>query len=205
MKIITINREFGSGGRELAKLLAEKLGFDYYDKEIIDEIAKETDLHPDYITKILDKSFFANYHLHYHHTFAYIAPLSSPSMKIFEEQTKILNKIAEKGENFVIVGKCADILLRKYKPIKLFVHANMESKIARCRERADLEEHLSDKEIAKNIESINKARARNHGILSQIPWGDRSGYDLIINTSNVEIESVVEPLANYLKGAFNIE
>ena len=81
----------------------------------------------------------------------------------------------------------------------------MPSKIKRCRERAPEDEHLSDKEMAKMIKHINKARARTHSFFSSIPWGDKEGYHLCVNTSGTDIKILADHLANYAEHWFAMD
>ena len=158
--IITIGREFGSGGRELGRYLAETLGYAYYDREIIMEIAKRTSLSEKYIQHITEQKPVIPFPIHTGRTFWAVLPDYNQSVQ--QEQHAIIQEMAEKSD-CVIVGRCADYILRESKPFRVFVYSDMESKIARCRknESADYEagESLTDKELSRRIEQINKGRA----------------------------------------------
>lgn len=195
MSVITISREFGSGGRELGKRLAEKLGCAYYDQEIITEIASRTALSEQYVQQIIEKKPAASYPIHigrtFHPTTSYHA---SQSQKIFKEQCQILREMAEKSD-CVIVGRCADYILREHDPFRIFVYADMERKIARCRAKGAEDETLTDRQMKQQIQGVDKNRAQYYGFCTGGKWGDRKNYDLCINTTNIEIKTIVQMIA----------
>ena len=200
MKIITISREFGSGGREIGKRLADILGFDYYDREILSEVAKVSNFHEDFVEEVAEKGYDSGYTLTFARTFYYSEATWSNSTRILLAENTVLKKIAEKGRDCIIVGRCADVVLKDYKPFNLFVYADMESKVARCKSRADASEELSDKKLAKKIKAIDKNRARHREVVSHIKWGDKEAYHLCVNTTDVEpkeIAPIVTTYANY--------
>jgi len=201
MRIITINREFGSGGRELGKRLAENLGFAYYDKEIIDAIAEKSKLDEGFIDKTIEEGAWKNYPITFNHTFAYMPLIETPGNTLISWQSEVLHEIAEKSD-CVIVGRAADAILDEYHPFKVFVFADMDSKVKRCQERAEEGENLTDKEMIRHIKKIDKSRASNHDLFAPYKWGSREGFDLCINTSNVEIKTIVPAIGDYAKAWF---
>lgn len=198
MGIITISREFGSGGRELGKRLADELGYAYYDKEIVTVIAEKHQLDEHYVTYALEGGMFRNFPVHFGRTFSYSPTLMANETHLFAEQNKLLREFAAAG-NCVVVGRAADVILREFSPFNLFVYAHMSSKIKRCQERAGEEEHLSAKEMEKRIKKIDADRKRYHGLISDIPWGDKRGYHLCVNTTDREIKALVPVVASYVK------
>lgn len=198
MKIITIGREFGSGGREIGKRLADELGFAYYDREVVEEIAKRTELDESHVENLLDRGFSMNFHYNFHATFAHTTPLAYEATNLLSEQHTVIRQIAERGD-CVIVGRGADAILEDMNPLKLFVYADMDSKIKRCQNRAEEGEKLTDKEMQKKIKQIDKRRAITHDIVSDYPWGDRRSYHLCINTTGTEIKKIVPAVAEYAK------
>lgn len=201
MRIITISREFGSGGRELGKRLADELGFAYFDKEIVSMIAQSSKLDENYVESNLEKHSW-NIPITYGTSFAHISYNQyMPQTTIVSEQQKIIKQIAAKGD-CVIVGRNSDVILAEYNPLKLFVYADIDSKLERCRSRATEDEKLTDRQMAKNIKKIDKGRASVHSMISDIPWGDRRGYDLMINTTGREIKSIVPTVAEFAKAYF---
>lgn len=199
-KIVTISREFGSGGREVGKRLADELGFRYYDREIIDEIAKETGMSKEYIQNISEKGIYP-YSFQFAKSFTSYSGVQSNQTEILVAQTKVIKEIAEKG-NCIIVGRGANVILKDYNAMNIFVYANMESKINRCREKAKEDEKNTDKEMEKKIIAIDKARKNYHKIISDLEWGDKRNYNLCINTTNIEIKAIIPSLAKYIEDWF---
>lgn len=194
-KIITIGREFGSGGRELGRRLAETLQIAYYDREIITEISKRTSLSEQYVQQVMNHRPMPLFPITTGRT---ITPMENPmleqSQAIFREQSNIIKEMAAKS-NCVIVGRCADYILKEQNPFRLFVYADMESKISRCRNQSPEHEHLADKELKQQIARINKGRAKYYEFYTGQSWGDKLNYDLCINTTRTVIKDVVPILA----------
>lgn len=198
-KIITISREFGSGGREIGKRLADELGFSYYDKELITAISKETGMTEEYVKDISEKGM-CSYPFQFAKSFAMYSGVQNNQTNILVAEAKVLKQIAEK-ENAVIVGRGANVILKDYNPINIFVYADMESKIKRCKMKRE-DEKLSDKELKNKIIQIDKNRKKYHEIISNIEWGDKKNYHLCINTSDLEIKEIILPLADYIEKWF---
>lgn len=200
-KVITIGREFGSGGREIGRRIAEKLQFSYYDREIVTEIAKRTKLSEEYVERITEDRPYMPYPIHAGMSFntAYYAYTEfDRSLAVFAEQHNIIKELAEKSD-CIIVGRCADYVLKEKAPFRIFVFADTESKLKRCRERSPEDENLSDSKMKRNIRSIDRGRARYYNYFSQQKWGARENYDLLINTSGKDIRQISDAVANYLK------
>ena len=194
MRIITISREFGSGGRELGKRLADALGFAYYDREIVSSIAEKCNLDEGYVENVLRKGLTINVPITFGHTFYFYSdPTSENELKVLNTQQQIIKELALRGD-CVMVGRSSGIILEKYNPLRLFVYADMEWKVKRCRERASAEEHLTDRELEKKIRQIDAGRARHQKLLTDRKWGDREGYDLCINTTSLEIKKIIPGL-----------
>lgn len=198
-KIITIGREFGSGGREFGRRLAEELGFDYYDKEIISEIAKHTALSENYVQQVIEKNPHDLFPITVGHSFSYVdAYTLEKKQKVFRAQEKVIKEMAEKS-NCVIVGRCGDYILRDYKPTKIFLYADIEAKVARCKARNEATEALSDKKLKKQIKNIDKNRARYYEFFTGETWGNKLNYDLCINTTDSDIRLLVKTVAAMFK------
>ena len=194
MRIITISREFGSGGRELGKRLADALGFAYYDREIVSSIAEKCNLDEGYVENVLRKGLTINVPVTFGHTFYFYSdPTSENELKVLNTQQQIIKELALRGD-CVMVGRSSGIILEKYNPLRLFVYADMEWKVKRCRERASAEEHLTDRELEKKIRQIDAGRARHQKLLADRKWGAPEGYDLCINTTNLEIKKIIPGL-----------
>ena len=198
-KIITIGREFGSGGRELGRRLARELGFDYYDKEILTEIAKHTSLSEEYVQQVVENQPRQLFPITVGRSFLYVdtQPLQQAST-VFQAQQEIIREMAERSD-CVIVGRCADYILRDKKPVRIFVYADMQSRIDRCRSRAAEGESMTDKEYKQQITSMDKSRARYYDFYTDMKWGDKLNYELCINTTNQDIPTLVEFLARIFK------
>ena len=194
-KIITIGREFGSGGRELGRRLARELGFDYYDKEILAEIAKHTSLSEEYVQQVVENQPRQLFPITVGRSFLYVdtQPLQQASA-VFRAQQEIIREMAERS-NCVIVGRCADYILRDRKPFRIFVYADMQSRIDRCRSRAAEGENLTAKEYKQQITGMDKSRARYYDFYTDMKWGDKLNYELCINTTNQDISAIVPHLA----------
>ena len=194
-RIITIGREFGSGGRELGKRLAETLGFAYYDKEIISAIADRSQLAEAYVNQVVENQIHNYYPITVGVSLNTAADDSvyAVNRSIFSAQSEILEELAQKSD-CVIVGRCADHILAAYKPFRVYVYADMAHKLARCRERGD-SEGLSDKELEKRIRSVDKARAQYYRFCTGESHDDRMTYDLGINTSTIAIPDAVAAIA----------
>ena len=130
-KVITIGREFGSGGRELGRRLSEAFGIAYYDKEIISAISKHTALSEQYIQAIVEHTPIRPFPIHIGRSFyAPANPAFQQHLNIYKEQARIIREMASRSD-YVIVGRCADYILQEFQPFRLFVYADMDSKIKR--------------------------------------------------------------------------
>jgi len=198
--VITIGREFGSGGRELGRLLAKALKIEFYDKEIIAEIAKHTELSEQYVKQIVEKNPHELFPISVAHSFAYVDVYDiQQKQRIFMEQEKVIKKMAETSD-CVIVGRCADYILKDFKPFRIFVYADMDSKVERCLARSEKAEELPRKKLIRKIRAIDKNRARYYNYYTGGRWGDILNYDICINTTDVNIADIVPHLAEMLKG-----
>lgn len=198
-KIITIGREFGSGGREFGRRLAEELGFEYYDKEIVTEISKHTSLSEEYVKQVVESTPHSLFPITVGHSFTYVDDYNIKRIQsVYSAMEDIIKELAEKS-NCVIVGRCADYILRDYKPYRIFVYANMESKVKRCAKRMNSDETLSERKLIKNIKELDKRRAHYYEFYTDLKWGDKKNYDLCINTSDTVIKEIVPVIAKMFK------
>ena len=117
---------------------------------------------------------------------------------IYREQSFLIKELAEKSD-CVIVGRSADYILREKEPFKLFVYADLESRVERCRKRASEQEQLSDKELRRQILNVDKKRKKYYEFFTGQTWGERLNYDLCINTSRACIKDVVTAIAKMVK------
>ena len=198
MRIITISREFGSGGRELGRRLAEVLSYDYYDKEIISAIASNKEMDEDYVARSIEQDRWQNIPLTFHQSIVGM-PMDTTHTDLLLEQKRVIEEIAKTGKDCVIVGRNADVLLREYEPFNIFVCADMEAKIRRCMKRASENECLNTKEMERKINKMDKSRSQTRDLITGNSWGDRSAYHLIVNTSNWKINELTLAVAEFTK------
>lgn len=198
-RIITIGREFGSGGREIGRRLSDRLGFAYYDQEIITEISKRTKLSEEYVRQVSERRPVASFPIHTGISF-FSAPdaVFQQSMTVFSEQHKLLKELADKSD-CIIVGRCADYILRDDNPFSIFVYADEASKLARCMSRKSPEENFSERDMKRKMAEIDRARAGYYSFFSNKKWGDKASYDLMVNTTNRDIKLLSAALADYVK------
>ncbi len=197
MKIVTISREFGSGGRELGKRLADELDFAYYDREIISSIAHRCQLDESYVAGVAEKGL-GGYPLTFRRTLSYGGMVQHNSMKVLVEQQSVIKELAAQGRDCVIVGRGADVLLREYRPVNLFVYADLDSKLRRCRERASAEEQLTDRELERKIKQVDAGRAKHRQLLTNSLWGRKENYHLCLNTTGHSIKELTPWVAGYI-------
>lgn len=200
MRIITISRQFGSGGRELGERLANQLGWDYYDKEIIETLAEKHDLDEEFIRDVLSRHGWHHIRLTYSHSFSQLMVNPSFHTQVLLLQSQIIREIAEAGNDCVIVGRDADVILHDYNPFRLLVCADMDARLARCmkhEEKRAPEERLSEKVVLKNIKRIDKNRMRTREILTGKSRTDHSAFDLIVNSTGRDSEKLAAALAEF--------
>lgn len=190
--VICIARQFGSGGREIGKLVSEKLDIPFYDKELINEMSKKSGISKELLEDYDEKptnSFLYSLSLG---AYSYGNSLTGiPEMplsdKIFVIQSDTIKSIANKGA-CVIVGRCAETVLADgYNTLSVFVHCDYDKRINRI---ASLQ-NISHDEASNMIRKTDKKRATYHNYYSEIRWGDAAGYDLCIN-SRYGIEKTAE-------------
>lgn len=194
-RIITVGRQFGSGGRELGRRLAELIGAEYYDKEIITEIAKHTSLSEEYVKNLIECKPHNLYPITIGKSIAYVGDYQLiQQQSVYSAQNAIIKDLASKSD-CVIVGRCADYILRDQNPFRIFVYAEMDSRIKRCMSRIESGEKFSEKEIKRHIKEIDKGRAKYYEYYTGKEWGDMENYDLCINTTNSVIKDIVPAIA----------
>lgn len=199
--VIAIGRQFGSGGREIGKLVAEKLGINFYDKELINMAAKESGINEDLINTYDEKptnSFLYSLSLgaySFENSFG-----SAPQMpivdKVFSVQAQVIKDIADR-ESCVIIGRCADSILRDYPNlVSVFIHSDFDSRIRRISEY----ENVSHDVAAELVRKADKKRASYHNYFSENKWGVATSYDLCIN-SKIGYENVADLIISCVKNA----
>lgn len=197
-QVITIGREFGSGGRELGHKLAQELKIAYYDKQILAEIVEMTEFSKEYVQEVVENR------LTYMLPPAFSTGMSlgneyqiKQMQQIVKAQTEVIKEMAARS-SCVIVGRCADYILRDAEDIRLFrlfVYADMDSRIKRCMERAPQGENYTEKELEKHIKRVDRNRANYYSDFTLQKWGDKSNYDICINTTNMCIDDMIPHIA----------
>lgn len=187
--VITIGREFGSGGREIGLKLSEKLGIPFYDKKLILHTAEKTNIEESIIEKHDEQHSFPVFSSS--NIFdIYQMPMSD---RIYIAQADVIRDIAKEGSS-IIVGRCADFILDEDPDVfKVFITAPMKDKIERKR---PILEGKSDNEIRSHIAKIDKKRAKYYTYYTDRIWGNAATYNLCIDSSILGIDGTVELIAN---------
>ena len=179
--VITISREYGSGGRFVGKLVAKELGIPFYDKELITLSAKESGLSANYVEKNEQKKKQAIY-------------VNNNDDRLFLAECKVIKELAK--DSCVIVGRCADYVLKDDKDtIKIFLYSDMSSKEKRVVKYYNVDKNNARKEI----ESINKERAKHYKFYTEREWNDFSNYDFMFNVDKYGVERTAENIINIVK------
>lgn len=197
--VITIARTYGSGGRTMGKMLAEELGIKYYDREILrlasDESGISEALFGEVDEKLKTTPLFRIAKKNY--SGEVIPPDSDDFVSndnLFNYQAKIIKQLAAE-ESCVIIGRCADYLLRDWKNcIRIYCHAPLEACIKREKELSG----LPDKDIIKKIQRIDKHRADYYKYYTGHEWNDANNYDMCINTASMTYEEIIEAVKVYV-------
>lgn len=192
-RIITISREFGSGGHTVGARVAEALGYAFYDKEIIEHVAEETGLSRAFIEEQGEESPAKS-------AFAYSflgrnAAGMSLEDYLFASQRKLILELADKSP-CVIVGRCADYILKgRTDCLNVFVHADKEFRAARIVEQYG----ETDRSPEKRIREKDKKRAINYKYYTEQEWGSANNYDLCIDTGTLGIDVAVDVIVSVAK------
>ena len=197
--IITIDREFGSGGHEVAKRVAERLGIPFYDEEIIARAAANTGYQEEYIRDNDEKAPELSFNTMFSGFDNFQA---SPFAKIQEEEFNIIREIAAEG-SCVIVGRAADYILSEERHVSIFLFAPFEERVRRKQQihnTAEPENLFDVQTVEKQVRQIDKQRRRYYEFYTDNKWGGRDEYDLLINTSRAGVEGAVDIIEAYIKG-----
>ena len=201
--IITITREFGSGGREIGKKVADRLGIKFYDKELLQEAAKESGFNKKFFERNDEhkgflKVLFSSFAPIFGNSDPYANQLSDESL--FKFQSDAIRKAANEG-SCVFVGRTADYVLRDYKnTINIFITANMDQRIQRVCKRFDLDRAAA----RKFIKGHEDERASYYNYYTGKRWGHAESYDLCINSSLLGIEETERFIARFVRCRFGI-
>ena len=187
--IITISREFGSGGRTIGKLVADRLGYQFYDRELVNKVAERSGFSPEFIEESGEYASARSSLLFAMATAGqYSADGLSMHDRLYIEQTRFIEELAEQGR-CVIVGRCADYILREHKDcLHVFIHADMKSRAKRIVERYGKKDKSPEKRLA---EKDQKRRVYYKNYTGR-NWGQAQNYDLCLNSGVLGEEVCVE-------------
>jgi len=188
--IIAISREYGSAGHEIAEKVAKDLGLKLYDRNMLDDIAKDKDIHIDYLEKYDEKPkrLFSSRKVGSY--------TNSIEEIIAEMQFDYLREKADTGESFVIVGRCAESVLSDREGlVSVFVLGNTETKIKRIMDKY----HLNEADAIAKIKRHDKHRKQYHNRHSNGKWGDSRLYDICINSSRLGADKTAVIIKDYIK------
>lgn len=198
-KLVTISREYGSGGHEIGVLLAERLGIPIYDKELLTLAVKDDTLTSEFLEKFDEKKAPTSFSLIFGNMSAVGYQPSANDLTFFKT-AETMKQLAEMGDA-IIIGRCADYVLRDLNPLNVFVYSDMNFKIKR--RIALLKEHegieLSPEDMKKKILFVDKQRARYYEYYTDRKWGNIHNYDICINTAKVSIPEAVDIIAKCLE------
>ncbi len=198
-RVITISRGFGSGGRTIGKLLAQKLDIDYYNDDLIKLASEESGINLELFGKADERvktNLFKRYKRSYGEwTIPPDSDLFVSDDNLFNYQAKIIRDLADKSD-CVIIGRCADYILRGRENLtRILVYADKPTCMSRVTELYG----MLPAEAEKRIESLDKARANYYKYYTTHDWADVNNFDLCLNTSNISFEQAVEIICDYLK------
>ena len=189
--LITISREYGTGGHEIAEKVAKDLGITIYDRQMLDHIADEMGVDSEHLQQYDEKPR---------------NPLTSRKVRgysnsrednLVEMQFKFIKSKADAGESFVVVGRCAETVLKNYDGlVKVFVTGQDSTKLERVMNKYG----ISEKEAKIKMERHNRNRRAYHNAHSDFKWGDSRFYDLCINSSRLGIDKTAEVIEKYIQG-----
>ena len=191
--IITISREFGSGGHFIGEEVSKRLGIPFYDKNIIQQIAEKTGFSEDFVKEQSEyapsKNMFAYAFVGRDHTG------SSLSDQVYAAQTQVIRNLAEKG-SCIIIGRCADSVLADYPGvISIFIHAEWKDRVARIMGR----QNMKEKEAEALIRKMDKQRALYYNFFSDKKWGRPESFDIFVNSSRVGMDGCVGLICSFFE------
>lgn len=198
-KIYTIGREYGSGGKDVGEKLAEKLGIKLYDKELLQQAAKESGFCEEIFENHDEKPTNSFLYSLVMDTYSAGSYTSAPFLdmplnhKVFLAQFDTIKKLAEQ-ESCVIVGRCADYALASYPDcINVFIHADLDDRVKRVSKRMNITEQKAKDVVQKQ----DKQRASYYNYYTCKKWGEAKSYDLTLNASKLSVDDCVEMILNY--------
>jgi cytidylate kinase len=202
--VITIGRQFGSGGRELGRQIAEKLGIAFYDKELLLQAAKNAGVSVDFFERNDEKfpkflSGLFSFTMGYSPYNAYAGSSLISDENLYQVQSDLIRSLAQQSP-CVIVGRSADYVLRDFpRCVNIFVHAPIEARVERIMRRGDCPTPEKARELA---EKTNKLRAHYYDFYTDKTWGDAASYDLTVDSASMPIDRVADLVCAYVRARF---
>lgn len=193
--IITISREYGSGGRIIGQKLSEKLGIPFYDNELITLAAERSGINEEYFKEVDSmpkSSIILSLSVLSPSTEVYGMPLNE---KIFLTQSKVIREVAEEGP-CVIVGRCADFVLENNpNVVNVFIHSSMTNRVKRVKEVYGDKAHDN---VESYIKKIDRRRASYYSFFTDKSWGKANNYSLVLNSDQIGIDNCVDIIIDYI-------
>lgn len=202
--VITVGRQFGSGGRELGRKIADLLGIKYYDKELLSHAASDAGLSQEFVENNDERfprfiSSSISFAMGFNSMSWYQNPTSISGDSIYETQSEVIRQLAAAGP-CVIVGRSADYVLRDNPfTVNIFVHAPAECCNDRIMARSDISSRAKADKLRRQT---NKLRAAYYNFYTDKHWGDAASYDLCFDTSLLPAEAIAEIVAQYVRRRF---
>ncbi|MGL6294008.1 AAA family ATPase [Eubacterium aggregans] len=191
-KIITIGRQFGSNGRDIAKNLADHLGIAFYDRQLIELAAEKSELPVESLVEVDEKKtnplLYASV---YYKICAGSSTTATMNDVLFQAQSEVIRGLAQK-EDCVIVGRCADFVLRSHpEALHVYIYAPLDKRIQTVRERAD----VCSKEAKIIIKKIDKQRRLYYSYYTDLKWGSFENYHLALDSGHISMDNAVDILS----------
>ena len=196
--VISISREFGSGGRLIGKRLAAQLGIPCYDRTIIQKTAEKSGLSPDFIARAEERAR-SRFHLSLTPigigTTSFANQGVPVSHQAFFAQAEVIRELADAGP-CVIVGRCSDYVLgERENCLKIFIHADLSSRMRRCME----EYHIPSDDMERRINQMDRGRSNYYNFYTGRTWGEMRQYDMTLNSSAIGIQGCVDMIEELMK------
>lgn len=188
--IISISREYGSGGRDIARKIAEDMGLELYDRNMLEDIARERNIEPEALADIDEKprNKLLSRRVKGHS--------NSMEENLAQMQFEYLRKRADEGKSFVVLGRCSETILRDRKGlVSIFIVGDKEAKLQHIIDKFE----LSKEEAVIKSERHDRSRRRYHNHYSDFKWGDSRNYDMCINSSRLGVAGTAEIIEDYIK------
>lgn len=195
--IFTIGRQVGSGGRLIGKIIAQRLGLEFYDSEILQMAAKESGIKDEFFEKSDERnslwgrftSFFMSDHL-------LPAENCLSPQSLFKFQSDAIRQAAKQGKGAVFVGRCSDYILRDFpNRVDVFVSAKLENRVKRTSHYYN----VSEEEAAKKIADMETARSDYYNFYTEKTWGMASSYHICVDSTDITIEQAADVIINFAK------